>query len=187
MIVPTLISLAFLLILASLGALLVHNQAAYQAQLAAQERKLRSIEVRFGIDGAPTDAAADLTVFDYGRDRSGRGAPVESARTLHTGAYEFVLPAQPARAGESIRVPARAGESIPGLDLKQTLRYDVCCWLADGTLNCARGTDVSRATPSMSAALVEDPTDGSQYLSLRFSAGTAYAARRCALTFDHRV
>lgn len=188
MLAPALISLAFLLVLASLSALQLHNQSTYQARLASQELKLRAIEVRFGIDGAPAEPGGDLNVFDYANRRArGEEQPVGAARTLHTGAYEFVLPEQPARAGESIRVPARAGESIPGLDLKQTIRYDVCCWLGDGTLNCARGTDVSRATPSMSAALVEDPSDGSQYLSLRFSSGTAYAARRCALTFDHRV
>lgn len=170
-------------------------------EILTQNTQIKSLENRLS-GGLPALSAGggtakresrSLGLFEQPRDRppeEGRESPLPATsrdddNVIHDRMYEFSLPSQGLRIGESIRVPPDRGSSVPGLDIPSLVSYDVCCRLEDGSFSCARGVDVSRSVPSMSANLQSDAS-GSQFLSLRISTTAAYAGRTCLLRFSQR-
>lgn len=166
-------------------------------EILTQNTQIKSLENRLA-GGLPALSSGStskresraLGLFEQPRDRPPEESPLpansrDDDNIIHDRMYEFSLPSQGLRIGESIRVPPDRGSSVPGLDISSLVSYDVCCRLEDGSFSCARGVDVSRSVPSMSANLQSDGS-GSQFLSLRISTTAAYAGRTCLLRFSQR-
>lgn len=167
------------------------NQKDLRDRISFQESQLKRMEEHIQKqEQQHTNAQSkrdNLGIFNHESDKDDddnklSGTPSDR---LHEQIYEFVLPQQQSlpRAGEMIAIPSDSSNSIPGLDIELIVSYDVCCHL-DDSMSCARGMDVSRSVPSMSASLQRQSER--QFLALRISTNVGYAGKQCTLRFTQR-
>lgn len=101
--------------------------------------------------------------------------------------YSFNLPKK-YKPLEPIRIPTPDSQSaittIEGLDIDKVVSYDVCCRVDSLTNLCARGLNVHKSTPSISAHLQFDPDSEDNYLLLYLSTGgNLFSGKFCTLMY----
>jgi len=104
-----------------------------------------------------------------------------STSPLVVSVYPFTIP-QSYKPLDATRIPDSG--SIDSLNINRLVSYDVCCRLDGGTYLCARGLDVNRSSPSLSAHLKRDAETGDQHMVLYLSSGgNVFSGKTCTLQF----